>query len=71
MISGILFGFIFRIISREMTVPAHNAFPLESNILFHLLFLSMYLIGGIVLLYNFVYIRKISGLQINAILKGE
>ncbi len=71
MISGMLLGFLFRIISREVTVPPHNAFPLELNIPFHLLFLSMQLIGGIVFLINFIYVRKISRLQINAILKGE
>jgi ABC-type antimicrobial peptide transport system permease subunit len=71
MISGILFGVGYLIISREVTVPPHNAFLLELTISFHLLFLTMGLIGVIVLMVNFIYVRKISRLQVNAILKGE
>jgi len=70
-ISGILFGFGFLITSRGVTVPPHSAFLLELILPYNLIFASIILVLGIVLCVNFIYVRRISKLQINTILRGE
>jgi putative ABC transport system permease protein len=69
--SGILFGLGFLVTSRGVTVPPHSAFLLELVLPYNQIFASIILVLGIVLFVNFIYVRRISKLQINTILRGE
>jgi hypothetical protein len=70
-ISGLIFGLGFLITSRGVTLPPHSVFLLEFIIPFALLAASVILVIGIVLIVNLVYVKRMSRLQINSILRGE